>query len=84
MPFSKEIVIETAELLKLSLIEHLQINGYPNFDNVEREFSDLEQLGENVYYVIEKLFYSDDVKYTNRIFLSNKDNTWKIITIEDL
>jgi len=84
IPFTKEIVIETAELLKLSLINNLQKNGFPSFKDVEREFSELKEVDENIYCITEKLFYTNGEKYINNVFLSNKNDSWKIITVEEL
>jgi hypothetical protein len=82
MDLTKEIVKETAELLRLSLIEHIQSNGYPNFNDAERVFSDLSEIDENLYFLEETLIYSNGEKYINKILLTRNDNQWRIVTTE--
>lgn len=79
-----ELVNETAELLKLSLIKNLQENGYPNFDSVKRNFSDIAEVEKNLYTIIEEIIFPDSVKYINKIYLTCKNNLWKVASIEEL
>ncbi|QQT46080.1 Uncharacterised protein [Sphingobacterium multivorum] len=77
------IVEETAELLKLSLIQHLQENGFPNFENAKREFTEIHHLKDNIYYLEEILLYPDNTSFKNKVYLSNNDGLWKIVMIEE-
>ncbi|THD32380.1 MAG: hypothetical protein DI588_07100 [Flavobacterium johnsoniae] len=77
------IVEETAELLKLSLIQHLQENGFPNFENAKREFTEIQHLKDNIYYLEEILLYPDNTSFKSKVYLSNTDGLWKIVMIED-
>ena len=79
----KELIKETAELLELSLIKSLQENGFPNFENAEREFSDLQKFRDNIYVLNEKIIYPDNTSYVNKIYVINRENEWKVVTIEE-
>lgn len=78
-----ELVNETAELLKTALIQSLNENGYPSFEHVKREFSELEKIDTDIYCIQEKLFFPNNINYSNKIFLSYKNDTWKVATIEE-
>ena len=79
----KKLVQETAELLKVSLIKSLEENGFPSFENVEREFSDLQKYRDNIYILNEKIIYSDNTFYVNKIYVINLEHEWKVVTIEE-
>lgn len=75
------LIGETAELLKTALLQSLNENGFPNFKNVRREFSELEKIDNEIYFIQEKLFFPNDRIYSNKIFLSHIDNIWKVAMI---
>jgi len=77
------IINETANLLEISLIQNLKENGYPNFNNVRRKFSELNKVNEDIYSIEEKLFFPNNVNYINKIYLSYRDNIWKVAMIEE-
>jgi len=77
------IVEETAELLKLSLIQHLQENGFPNFENIKREFTEIQHLKDNIYHLEETLLYPENTSFKNKVYLSNTNGLWKIVMIEE-
>ncbi len=79
--FDQNLVEETSKLLELSLIKSLNENGFPNFQNVRREFSDVEQINDTLYSIEERLFYPNNEVYINKIFLSYKDSVWKVAMI---
>ena len=78
-----ELISETAELLKLSLIRSIQENGFPNFSDVKVEFSDLSSYNDTLYYIEEKVTYPDGEYYYNKIFLTFNGFEWKVATIEE-
>ena len=82
MDLTKEIIRETAELLRLSLIDHIHSNGYPNFNDAERVFSNLNEVDQNLYFLEETLIYSNGEKYINKILLTKNNDQWKIVTTE--
>lgn len=79
----KELIKETAKLLEQGLIKSLNDNGFPNFDDLEREFSPLERFRDNIYVIDEKIIYSDNTSYVNRIYVINRENEWKVVTIDE-
>lgn len=79
----KELINETVELLKTAFIQSLKENGYPSFQYAEREFSELEKIDADIYCIHEKLFFPNNVIYVNKIFLSYKDDLWKVAMIEE-
>ncbi|GEM54973.1 hypothetical protein B0A58_16145 [Flavobacterium branchiophilum NBRC 15030 = ATCC 35035] len=76
---TRELIQETSELLRLSLIEHIQNNGYPNFNDVKRVFSSLSEIDNNLYVLDETLNYTNGESYTNKIMLTNTDGQWKVV-----
>jgi len=78
-----EIILEVAKLLELSLIKSLQDNDYPNFAAARREFSELNKLKDNIFFLEERIFYPDSTCHINKIFLSNNDNLWKVAMVEE-
>ncbi|OYQ49734.1 hypothetical protein CHU92_00260 [Flavobacterium cyanobacteriorum] len=78
-----ELITETAELLKLSLIQNLQENGYPNFNSVKRNFSNFEEVEKDLYTIIEELIYPDGTKLINKIYMTCKSSLWKVALIEE-
>jgi len=75
------IVEETAELLKLSLIQ--QENGFPKFENIKREFTEIQHLKDNIYHLEETLLYPENTSFKNKVYLSNTNGLWKIVMIEE-
>lgn len=82
MSSTKEIIKETAELLKLSLIEDLKNNGYPSFKDVKREFSTIKEINENLFFLEESLLYDNGESYKNKVFLTNENNKWRVAMTE--
>ncbi|MGQ2983734.1 hypothetical protein [Flavobacterium sp.] len=82
-PNDEELISETAELLKLSLIRSIQENGFPNFEGVEVEFSEISKADGDLFYLNEKVTYPDGTFYYNKIFLTFDGSEWKIATIEE-
>lgn len=80
---SPDLIIEVAEMLKLSLIQHLQENGYPDFSDAIREFSNLEQIRENLYFLTEEIIHTDGETYKNRVTLSKYGDDWKVVDVDD-
>lgn len=78
----EKLVIETAELLKLSLIQNLQEHGFPNFNNARRNFSEIKFLSDNIYYFEEEIIYPDNIFFTNLVFLTLNNNLWKIVSVK--
>ena len=78
-----EIVLETAKLAELSLILSLQKNGYPDFTDLKSEIYDLQRFRENIYFVNERISYPDGFVYVTRIFLTLKNDVWKVALIEE-
>jgi len=78
-----DLIIEVAKLLELSLTKSLSDNGYPNFKAARREFSKLDKLKDNIYFIEERIFYPDNTCHINEIFLSNKDGLWKVAMVKE-
>lgn len=82
IPMSEEIIMETSEALQLSLIKHIQENGFPYFGNIERSFSKLEKIDFSLFKIIERI---DNNGHTteNDVYLSFKDNLWKVAMVQE-
>lgn len=75
-----ELVKETAELLKLSLIENLQKNGMPDFTDVERVFNRITE-EESKQLIEEKLIYPDEGEEVNKFWLVKDEKKWKVLDL---
>ncbi len=78
-----ELIFETAELLKISLIKSLQENGFPNFSNAKVEFSDVSFYKEDLHSIEERITYPDGTVFHNKIFLSFNGFEWKVATVKE-
>jgi hypothetical protein len=79
----EELLEATAELLQLGLTQSIQENGFPDFSNLRVEHSGLQEFREGIYVINEKITYPDDTIWETRIFLSCKNDVWKVVTIEE-
>jgi hypothetical protein len=79
----EETVDLTAKLLELSLVEYILNNGFPDFSMVKRQFSELSEIGNDLYFIEETLIYEDGKTYSNIIFLTVEDNKWKVAMNEE-
>lgn len=77
-----ELISETVELLKLSLINSLKENGFPDFTGARVEFSEVSHDGD-LYSIYETIIYPDGTVYKNRIFLTFNGTDWKVATVEE-
>ncbi|MDO5614811.1 MAG: DUF2314 domain-containing protein [Cruoricaptor ignavus] len=79
----EELIQETAELLKLYFIEHLQKNGMPNFTDVERVFERIiYKEEENKQLIKEKIIYSNGEETINKFWLAkNEEKKWKVLDL---
>lgn len=81
---SDELLLEeTAKLLELGLTQSLQENGYPDFSHLKSELYGLEQVNDIIYVINQKNAYPDNTSYETRIFLSNKNDVWKVVLVEE-
>ncbi|MBE8726492.1 hypothetical protein [Flavobacterium hungaricum] len=81
--FNQATIAETAKLLELSLIENIQNNGFPDFTNVNRQFSEISEIDNDLYFLEESLEYENGDTYSNIVFLTIKDRKWKVVMTEE-
>ncbi len=81
---NQELINETAELLKLSLIKHIQDNGFPSFENSTKEFTEVEKIRKDLFQLEESILYENGEKYVNKIYLSLKEGFWKVVMTVEL
>jgi len=77
------LLSETADLLKTSLIEHINYYGFPEFLDVERCFAllDVRELGKQKL-ISEKLIFTDGTSKTNKFWIGlNKNDEWKVLDL---
>jgi len=79
----EETIDLTAKLLELSLVEYILNNGFPDFSMVKRQFSELSEIDDDLYFIEETLIYEDGKTYSNIIFLTVEDNKWKVAMNEE-
>lgn len=80
---STELIKETSDALKLSLIKNLTQNGYPYFGQLKRTFSELSQIDDNLF-KIEETIDSENIQTTYEVYLSEKNGMWKVAMINPL
>jgi len=81
--FNEATIVETAKLLELSLIENIQNNGFPDFTDVKRQFSEISEIDNDLYFLEETLEYENGDNYINIVFLTVKDRKWKVVMTEE-
>lgn len=74
---------ETAKLLQLGLTQSLQEDGFPDFSHLKSELYGLEKVADIIYMINQKNTYPDNTSYETRIFLSNKNDVWKVVLVEE-
>ncbi|MCR6639923.1 MAG: DUF2314 domain-containing protein [Sporocytophaga sp.] len=79
----KEIVAQTAEVLKLSFIKSLQDGGMPKFKGIIRAFPKREKISENHLIVTEVCYYPDGGKSVQRLNTYKTQYGWKVLNPED-
>ncbi|WP_296148493.1 hypothetical protein [uncultured Flavobacterium sp.] len=79
-----ELVTATAKLLEETLKKNLQENGFPDFSDAERQFSELKHLNENIYFFDEIITYPNKEIYKNKVFLTVQDSIWKVAMINQI
>lgn len=80
---TEEIKNKIAEALKSSLIETFQLNEFPNFDNIERCFTLLEEK-ENQRLIEEKvIFQNGNVTFNNLWLGLSPTGGWKVLNTVD-
>lgn len=76
-----ETVQKIASVLKLSLHEELELNGYPFFDNVRRTFRLLEENNEQQL-IEEQIAFSDGSKGINKFWVAKSEHDgWKVLNL---
>ncbi|ASE62039.1 DUF2314 domain-containing protein [Chryseobacterium indologenes] len=72
-----------ARVLKVSLLEDLESNGFPNFDAIERTFKLMERR-EGQELIEEKIIYADGFITVNKFWVgSTKTEGWKVLNLID-
>jgi len=79
----KEIVEQTAEVLKLSFIKSLQDGGMPKFKGIIRAFPKREKISENHFIVTEICYYPDGGKSVQRLNTYKSENGWRVLNPVD-
>jgi uncharacterized protein YegJ (DUF2314 family) len=75
----KEIIMSTAETLRLSLIKHLMENGFPSFKDVKRAFPKREYINPDLLILTEVCIYPDNTKSATKLYISRKNEQWKVL-----
>jgi predicted double-glycine peptidase len=80
---NEETIDVTAKLLKLSLVEYILNNGFPDFSMVKRQFSELSEMDNDLYFIEEMLIYENGETYSNIVFLTFENEKWKVAMTEE-
>ena len=79
----EEIIVKTAEVLRLSFIKSLQENGIPKFNGIKRAFTKREKIGDNLMRITEVCIYPDGGKSVQRLNTYKGEAGWKVLNPED-
>lgn len=77
-----EILDKTAEVLKLSFIQHMQENGMPNFVGVKRAFL-REFKSEDLCLLTEICTFPDGSKTVDKVNIYKSNGQWKVLNGEN-
>lgn len=78
----REIISQTAEVLKLSFIQHLQGN-MPSFKGIKRAFPARQKVSDTEYVITEVCYYPDGGKSLQRLTTFLSENGWRVLGIAD-
>lgn len=79
---NEELKIEIAQKLEALFIEDIKLNGFPYFDDIERNFTLKYQLHDRRL-IEEKIIYSDGSVTYNNIWVGYANDTWKVLNTAD-
>jgi len=79
LPITEEIIMELAEVIRLSFVQHLQEHGMPKFHGMTRAFPTREPMGENKYLVTEICTDANGRKSMNRLPVVKVGSEWKVL-----
>ncbi|UCA58458.1 hypothetical protein KB553_15560 [Chryseobacterium rhizoplanae] len=78
---TEETKSKISKVLKLSLIETFQLNEFPNFENIERCFTLIEEK-EDQRLIEEKVIYQNgNFTFNNLWVWKSKESEWKILNL---
>lgn len=76
---TEELQLQIAQTLKASFIEGLETDGFPNFNDIERNFTLLNKIKDKCL-IQEKVIYPDGVISYNKLWVgSTNDEGWKVL-----
>jgi len=79
----EETVRRIESVLKVSFIEHIESKGFPDFNNVERVFTLIDE-NEGQQLIEEKVVYRDFSSSINKLWVTRcKDGTWRVLNTID-
>lgn len=78
------MIFETAELLRLSLIKHIQENGFPYFGDLNISFSEVEEIEGSLFKLKETIIDVNGQTSINDIYLSHNADIWKVVMVEEI
>lgn len=79
----EETVRRIESVLKVSFIEHIESKGFPDFNNVERVFTLIDE-NEGQRLIEEKVVYRDLSSSINKLWVTRcKDGTWRVLNTID-
>lgn len=83
LEFSKDIHSKIKTVLKISLLEDLERNGFPNFENIERVFTLLDSRA-GQQFIEERIIFEDGSTVSNKFWVGFiKDDGWKVLNLVD-
>ncbi|WP_286856715.1 MULTISPECIES: DUF2314 domain-containing protein [Sphingobacterium] len=81
MQWDSKIHSKVASVLRVSLLEELEINGFPNFETIERVFNLLERRKDQEL-IEETLYYPDGFISVNKFWVGlTKADGWKVLNL---
>ncbi|PWS33627.1 YegJ family protein [Pedobacter paludis] len=79
MDFDEEIINNTAEVLRLSFINNIEEQGFPDFTVTQSAFPEREKIDENHFIITEVCWFPDGGKSIQKLNTFKSQNGWKVI-----
>lgn len=80
LKITEETKTEMAEVLRLTLIQDLQSQGFPHFTNIERNFTLLKEKP-NQRLIEEKIIFEDGTITVNNLWIGFSKGEWKVLNL---
>jgi len=79
MELDEDIINETAEVLKLSFVNNIEENGFPDFTAIRNAFPKRKKIDDTHWVITEVCWYPDGGKSIQKLNTYKSDLGWKVL-----